>query len=473
MNVLFLHSDTVNRKIYKTTKEKPLYSNDEMQFGISYISAVLKRNGHNTDLFIISRKTEWHDMDEVIKSFNPKVICMTAVFREYETIASTAKKIKQNYPEIFIAAGGPHISLNPEIAIEESFDSICIGEGEYPTLELVRQLEKGQEPTGIKNLWIKNSTGVEKNTTRHFIQDLDEIPFPDRKIWDKWILQSNTPQVILLGRGCHFDCTYCCNHALRKLSDGKYVRFRSPENIISEIDEILKANPQTDTIYLEVEAINLNMEYLREFCAKLEEYNSTLERNVFYGVNYRIIPNQDLNEIFKLFRKANIGYVNIGLESGSERVRSQMMKRNYSNQDVISTIKMAKKYRLLVMLYIILGTPTETQSEYDETLELVKACEPYSVQLNIFCPYPGTELHKYCKERGLIDENHKDEGREVAVIDYPEFSRKEIQKNYNHFYPKLYSKNKVQLFILKRIANCIYRWNLGRLYNWMLKTVKS
>ncbi|MCK4257913.1 MAG: B12-binding domain-containing radical SAM protein [Halanaerobiales bacterium] len=473
MNILFIHSDTLEKNIYKVSKEKPLYANDEIQFGISYISAMLKNNNHHIDLFIISKKTRIVEIEQVVERCKPDLICLSAVFREYESIVNTANKLKATYPNTYLLGGGPHITLNPEVAIQEAFDAICIGEGEFATLELVDQLEKDIKPHGIQNLWIKQDASIERNPTRKFCENLDVFPFPDRQMWQKYITNPKTPHVILVGRGCPFDCTYCCNHALREVAEGRYVRFRSPENVIEEVDQVIKQFAENDTIYFEVEAININVKYLEYFCTKLEEYNKTLKRDVFYGVNFRIISSQDVNHIFHLLRKANITYLNIGLESGSERIRQEMMKRNYSNDDVRQVVKLAKRYRILSMLYVMLGIPTETVEDFHETVNLVKECQPHFAQLNIFCPYPGTYLYEYCLEHNLIKPSFRDHGRNVAVLDYPQFSAKEIQKQYYLFYPEVYAKNKGHRFILTILSYLVQKWNFTFLYDFAIKFMRS
>lgn len=472
MNILFIHSETLTKTIHRTSKNRPLYAQDEIQFGISYISSVLKKQGHRTELFIVSKGTKDKELDRIIDDFKPQLICATTVFREYWRIAATAKYIKTKYPSIFILAGGPHITLNPEEAINESFDAICIGEGERPVSELVGQLQKGNRPQGIKNMWIKTGDGIERNCTRDYVQDIDTIPFPDRQMWQKWIKNKNTPHAVILGRGCPYDCSYCCNHALRKVSGGKYVRFRSPENIIGEIDQLLKEFPDTNTIYLEAEAINLDVKFLEDFCNKLEEYNKTLEKPVFYGANFRVIPSQDASNIFLLFRKANISYVNIGLESGSERIRKEVMKRNYSNDDVKKVVKLAKRFRLYIMLYVMIGIPTETMDDFRETIGLVRECKPNFLQLNVFCPYPGTDLYEYCFKNGLIKGEVKDRGRTVATMDLPGFSRKQIQKQYYRFFPNVYSKNKFHFIALFVLSYMVQKWRLSFLYRTAMRLIR-
>jgi len=461
MNVLFVHSETWSKRIGPFDKKRPLGSQDEIQFGISYISSLLKKHGHGTRLFIAAGRLEKKKIDKAVNDFKPGLICFTAVFREFNMITLAAKYIKKKYPAIYLLAGGAHITLNPEQAINEAFDAICVGEGEYPARELIEQLEKKQRPSKINNLWIKSENGIERNITRNFLPDLDRLPFPDRQMWQRWIKRLHTSQVILLGRGCPFTCSYCCNHAFKKVAPGKYVRFRSPGNIIAEITELLIQFPETKTVYFETEALNADEKYLFEFCHRLEEFNKSIGNRLSYGVNLRITPNTDMKTVLFHLRKAGIGYISIGLESGNEMIREKILDRHYSNRLFKEVVKTAKRYRLFVMVYAMIGIPGETKKEYLDTVNILRECKPHYIQVNIFFPYPGTKLYRHCLEQNHLPKNRLcDRGRNAAVLDLPGFSKKEIQESFYDFLPRVYSKNKVNYYFLKWFSYLIQKWNL-------------
>lgn len=451
MNILFVSSvDDI------FSPEKPLSSQGEMQFGISYISSLLKKNGHNTKLVILSRmlgKRNTKIVEKRIKSFFPRLICFTAVTTEYAFINTIAGHIKKRWPQILLLAGGPHISLNPEKCIKDNFDILCIGEGEYPILELVSQLEKGKEPSNIPNLWIKKSTLIEKNSSRPFIQDLNSLPFPDRKMWQEWIEEvSGSEHAVLLGRGCPFHCTYCCNHALRKLASGPYVRFRSADNILKEIEEIVREFPGKTDIYLEIETIGANKNWVAELCSKLEGLNKTLEKPLNYRTNLRITPNLDLEALFTAFEKANIGTINIGIESGSEQVRREVLKRDYSNENIINAVNLARKHGLKVYFYNLIGVPGETFRDFKETVSLNRKCLPDRTFNHIFFPYPGTELYDSCKEKGVLPKNiHTELERCQATLNLPGFSKRQIQNGFVWFDYNVYRGYKPAREIFRKV----------------------
>ena len=473
MKVMFIYSLEYTQSI-----SKPIKYWSMIQFGISYISSILKVDGHQTQLLVLGSNNNWQDnikqLNIFIKEFSPYLICFTAVASQYPFIKKIAGAIKSQWPDKYLVIGGVHATLNPSEVISDSFDAVCVGEGENPTLELCRQLEASTIPHGIANFWIKSPDGgTEKNPPRPFQQDLDSLPFPDRTIWMPWMEEQQKGEfAILLGRGCPYGCTYCCNHALKKIAPGRYVRFRSPENIIKEIAFIHETYPTQSKIYCEVESIALNKAWLIEFCKQLEAYNATIHNFMSYGCNFRISPQSIDENIFRALKNANFDQIRIGLESGSERVRREILKRNYTNKDFLDTTVMARKYGLKVFVFNMIGIPWETYDDYMETVSINRQCQPDSHSTGIFFPYPGTELYGKCIQEGLIKFpiDHQLE-RSRAVIDNPHFSKSQIQKAHLWFNYRVYKGYKPLWLILMKTLVIKVRSNMN-IYTFVRKIVR-
>ena len=266
--------------------DKPLSSAKEIPFGISTIATVLQEAGHDVRLFVFSEKSRYREaLSRYIETDRPRLFCLTAVSTQFSFICKVAQIVKELDPTIFVILGGHHASLNPEDAVKTpSLDAICVGEGDDAVVSLADSIEKDKEVAGIPNLWIqRGSQAVEKNPPAPFYQDLDGLPYIDRKMWEPWIEEPHRYPAVLLGRGCPFRCTYCANHAMKRLSAGRYVRFRSPENIVGEIEHICSLYPSVDSVYLEVETIGANLKEALPFLIYGPSTRSSLRSSLAQG----------------------------------------------------------------------------------------------------------------------------------------------------------------------------------------------
>lgn len=451
MKVLFVYS-VDNAKQYG----RPLRSWSDMQHGISYISSVLKADGHQCSLAVLGSNLpdkSLRVLEKAIEEFDPQLICFTSVCSQYLFMDRAAALTKARWPHRYLVAGGVHPTLQPEPPIAGAFDAVCIGEGEYPTLELCRQLEAGELPHGIANLWIKRGDVIEKNPPRPFIGDLDQLPLPDYEMWRPWIdAPAHDAMTVFAGRGCPYECTYCCNHALRKVAPGKYVRTRSPQEIVKEV-RFLYENFQHREIYFEIETLDCNIEWAIELCGELASFNASVPDPVCFGSNYRINPHTISERLFAAMKRANFTSINIGLEAGSERIRREILKRNYSNEDVSQVVALAGKHGLEVYLYNMIGLPGESLADHLETVRMNRQCQPAGHYTGIFYPYPGTELHRRCGELGLFDAlPHARRERRRPVLDLPGFSKSQVSHAYTWFDYRVYQGHRPLWKLLLRAA---------------------
>lgn len=429
-----------------------------IHFGLSFIISVLKDAGYNTSLLVIAPNTNMHsELKKFLFENNLKVIGYTSVATQYSFVSEIAKQVKLMDNSIYNIIGGTHVILDHERVIQNSdFDAVCTGEGEQAIILFVQAIERGEQPAKIPNLWIRDSdTGlIEKNHNIDFNPDLDDLPYIDRKIWEPWIASRPIKtQHILMARGCPFRCSYCSNHILAKTQGGRNLRFRSPENIRGELQQIIADCPDVDSIYFEVETFGANLKYALDFCEGLAKFNKTLRRPIRYGINLavtgKIAKNGDV--LLEAMQKAGFSFVNIGLESGSEKVRKILNRPNYSNQNLIDFSRCARKRGIQVNLYVLIGLPGETPVDFKQTVEAAKQCMPYNCSLGKFYPYPGTILHRVVKENGFIDDNLETTlERRKTVVRMKAFPPWRIEYEYIMFHFRVFSS---QMPFYKRILH--------------------
>ncbi|MBL7204925.1 MAG: B12-binding domain-containing radical SAM protein [Desulfobacteraceae bacterium] len=450
-----------NADLSVSLPDRPLQSPVFIPFGISYIATSLKNAGHKVRLVVFGNQRRSFDkLRTELDWHKPGLVCLTAVSSKYHFVRNLARIIRRRCPNAYILIGGPHATLNPESVIGENcFDAICIGEGEEAVVLLALRLANGKDPSAINNLWVKSGKRIQKNPQNPFLVNLDALPHIDRAMWDEWIEDKTLhgPSV-LVGRGCPNRCTYCSNHALAKKGKGKWVRVRSPEDIVNELETVVKHYPGLSSVYLEVEDLSTNLEYALTLCSRLETFNANRDKPIGFGANLCVRKRTIVDErLFRSMKRAGFNYINVGLESGSERIRNEVLRRpRYSNDDFIQFCDLAIKYGIEVNVYVLIGLPEETRVDLKATVDCLKRSNHSNLMPSIFYPYPGTDLYQKIKEQGLIKNSglfDANQERYRARIDYPGLSRKRIQWTLITLFFRVYSG---KWSLRRRLYMCIF-----------------
>ena len=159
------------------------------------------------------------------------------------------------------------------------------------------------------------------------------------------------------------------------------------------------------------------------------------------------------DRLLEALQRANFTIINIGLESGSERLRNGYLQRPpYANHDVVEFVKKAKEYGIDVIFFVLMGLPTETIDAYYETVKVCRDAQPYDVYLSIFYPYPGTRLFEVSIELGLIEkEQRHGYERSQPNLELPDFPSKKLVHEYVWFFYKVYGGHRPLPMVMARV----------------------
>jgi radical SAM superfamily enzyme YgiQ (UPF0313 family) len=401
--------------------------------GIGYISAFLKAHGHEVSLIYLESEPERDLFLKELARHSPEVVAFSTTTQQHPFAERCARWIKATAPEIVTVAGGTHPTLAPERVMENrDIDLICTGEGEFPLLRLVERLEKGEEIADLRGFWVRRGDQVFRNPGEPLIGDLDVIPYADRELFDfATILARNGGWVdMMAGRGCPYQCSYCSNPGLLKKfrGMGKYVRYRSVENVLGEIEQIV-AHYSVNTLNFQDDVFTLDHDWTRAFC---EAYRQRFD--IPFWINTRVERVQD-EAIVRVLAAAGCKGIRVGLESGNEELRKNILKRRMSNQLIRDTFALVKKYGMETYTCNMIGVPGETLAMIKETIDLNRELAPSQLQFSVFHPYPMTELHDLAIQKGLYDP--KDTlpsyyGRE-SVLKLDTLTKSELYEAYDRF----------------------------------------
>ncbi len=364
-----------------------------VSLGLMYISAELKRRGHETDL-IVSSVT--NDIISEI-AYAPDLIAISCTTGIHTWSLELADKIKKHV-DTKIILGGSHPTFFPKVIEHPSVDMICVGDGEHAFGDLMDNMDR----TDVPSLIIKKNGETYENQVANLVQDMDSFAFPDRELYGryKFIVNQENLRIITM-RGCPYACSFCFHHSIRKIykDKGKYVRRRSIPNVIAEIQECVskynykRVDFQDDTFTLDVNT------WLKEF---LVEY----KKHVNLSFTCTVRPNGLDDELVMLMKKAGCHSVKMGFETADNAINNAILKRGVTNKMLADAMKLFKKHKIKVETFNLIGIPGESIEQALNTMKFNAKLGVDFARVALVQPYPKTDLEAYAKEQGYLDKDY-------------------------------------------------------------------
>jgi len=334
--------------------------------------------------------------------FKPDLIAFSAITNLYMPIKKLARTFKKVLPEVPIICGGIHPTSLPEETIKEDcFDMICLGEGEGAMEDLLQRMREKRSYTDIKNLWVKDDSGkVHKNDKRPVIRPLESLPKPDKSLFAKYgALTSRI--MIMTTRGCPFACTFCVNSFRNAAYSGEvYLRQRSVDDVIEDMIDIKKTY-KPKKFRFEDDVFAFNQKWLNDF-------KVAYKKHIDLPFHCYVTPSTAKDDILKSLKEAGCESVSMGIQSGSEKIRTKLLHRRHSDELIIAAAQRIKKYGLKLQAEYIFGFPEETPEEMWKSFELNDKLDAYNTASFIFYPYPKTALAEYSIENGYLSKENYD-----------------------------------------------------------------
>ncbi len=361
---------------------------------IAYLSAIAKQLNHSTYFCSLDNKNLIDTINEIV----PDVVAYSVNIMGFSKIVQEHKKAAKVHKFISIM-GGPQATFSPQTFSESGMDVYCIGEGEYAFRDFLIRVEKGETFDDVPNLITRDKENkIIINPVRNLIENLDDLPLADRDLTLSNSFLKNTPKkTFYTTRGCPYACAYCCNNYYNQLykGKGKIVRRFSVERVIKEI-EYVKSRYRTDFIKFEDDLFATKAdEWLKEFAEKYAER---------IGVPFNCYLRFDIvtDDVLELLKTAGCYSVHLSVDSASNHIRNNILKRRMKDVDIVKQLKKIRGYGINTWVNYMLAVPESTLQDDLDTIKLNKEADVTYGSYSITEPMQGTDLYKYCVESKII-----------------------------------------------------------------------
>ncbi len=367
-----------------------------LPLGISYLAAVLEENGYTVD--VVDCQTTHptqKELEDKFRSLNPDIIGVTSATLTYNPALDILKAAKAALPKAVTMIGGPHVTVMDQQVFSESsnVDIVVRSEGEQTMLELARLVSEGtpRKLDQVLGITFQNNGKVIQNPDRPFITDVDSLPYPAHKHFDvgKYKILNRTYLPLVTSRGCPFNCAFCAGYKMC----GRGFRARSPKKVVDEL-EWLRDDFGGGVFAFYDDTFTFDVNRAIAICDEMKKRKFDLPWDC------RTRVDKVSRELLTKLRSSGCQLVHFGVESGNQQMLNLMRKGTTVEQNA-QAIKWAKEAGISVAISLVIGYPTETPEQLQQTIDFIYKTKPDYVYMCEAVPYPGTELYDFAKSLGL------------------------------------------------------------------------
>ncbi len=368
--------------------------------GPAYLAAVLERARRPVTIWDGQVHPGGIDgLAEVLREEQPAVVGITCFTPMVPQTRAVAELVKSTLPRSKVVVGGTHPTVLPAETLEDpNIDCVVRGEGEHTLPELLDAWERGVQIDGVRGISYRRDGAVVHTGDRPYEDNLDSLPLPARhllpldayrQVPDAAI--ARPIQAMITSRGCPHRCIFCS----ARLSSGYRYRARSAARVLEEMELLVEEYGARQIIFLDDNLV-VDGERVSEICGLI------LERGYQHRVVWTCAARADQVDepLLRRMRQAGCRLISFGVETGSPRLM-RLIKKGMTLEQVREAVAAARRAKILVRGTFILGLPTETVQESQQTIAFAKQLGIDSAKFSLATPYPGTELYSMAVDEGL------------------------------------------------------------------------
>ncbi len=356
--------------------------------GLLYVAAYLEERTRH-DVRLLDAQVEeagYGRIERIVRLEKPQVVGVTAMTMTLLDVLKTIETVRRAAPGAGIVLGGPHVHIFPEETIRlPGVDYLLTGEAEETFPLLIDRMGDDKALKNVPGLVYRRNGKVVRTPPRDFVEDLDALPFPARRLTPYWKYTSLTARrspvtTMFTSRGCPYKCTYCDRPHL-----GKRFRWRSAANVVDEMEECVRMGIPEILVY--DDTFNIRKDRVLEVCREIGR------RKLDFAWDFRARVNVMDGEMLRALKGAGCERIHYGVEAGSERIL-KVLRKGITIEQCREVFGATRRAGIDILAYFMIGNPTETREEILESFRVMRELRPDYVQVAILSPFPATEVYK-------------------------------------------------------------------------------
>lgn len=413
-----------------------------------YAAARVERDGYEVE-FIDAPAKQWNKkqcMDIVKKKgIGTKLFVVDSTTPSIYEDVKFAAELKTLYSDAIVFLVGTHVSTLPEETLElnADIDAVARREYDFTIKEVADALQNGEDWRKVKGITYRNKQGnICSNEDMPYIENIDEVPFASEfikrhlDVYDYFLPVATYPEIqIFTGRGCPFHCNFCL---YPQTMHGHRYRFRSPENVVAEMEYIADNFPEVKEIVIEDDTFTADKKRVLEICKLI--IDKGLNKKIRWMCNSRVTLDY---ETMVMMKKAGCRLLLPGFESGSQMILNNIRKGTKVEQ-FKPFVDNARKAGMQVHGCFIVGNKGETRETMQETLKVALTLKLDTAQFYPLMPFPGTEAYDWAVSQGYISGKYtdylKEDGNHNTSMHIDDISAEELVEFCNYCRRRFYMR---------------------------------
>jgi radical SAM superfamily enzyme YgiQ (UPF0313 family) len=421
--------------------------NEVESLGIQYLSAALRRAGHETGLVFDPRLFDFfrHEYnsrllarvfsfeDQVVAramEFRPDVVAFSMLTANADWCLKYARRLRAGLPGVVTVAGGYHATASAVPVLEtglidwivrgeaeESFvqlaDSLAAAQGP-PDADGVRRVDAARVDRSIPNLAWRDEGGHHENPLRPYEPDLDRYGRPDKDLFRQIGQPFTTGHMVEWRRGCPWGCTFCSNNYYRRQYYGDrkdwmytkdFVRSQSVDAVLAELREV-KARDNPRVMRVNDDDICCDEPWLLELAERMTDR----ERIPFKCF---AIPNNINERTIVALKRIGCQQIQMGVQSLSPEIR-RMIGRPNSDAQIARAIDLCREHGIGLFVDQIFGLPGETEDDCRKMERFYQEHPPDVVSVYWLDIWAGADILEQAVNAGTLRQEQADRIRTMA-----------------------------------------------------------